>query len=269
MNELEDFLDEVLQMDFNIQAEDSSPYQASSGAWGAAGGGRLARPAQGRGASAAAGMGSARGGASCGDAGPVADGSPPPTQIARSLINMHQQVASGDYSYVQHLRSIPQPNTAACPREANGELGADEESSSSDEEEWAQEGPKAMDAEVRRGRWLLMSRKKHYVAAVFLRFPLLSSACCSADAQIRRAARTWIWMRLQHIQHRRRKWWTRTAFRSSCGGRADDECPLHPTLSCSFLLECECLSRTLRKGGWVGDGDCGGGGGGGGLGNQC
>lgn len=65
---------------------------------------------------------------------------------------MHTQVAAGDYSYVQHLRAIPTPNTAACQRVANGQPEADEESSSSEEEEEEEGGSEAMDAEVGGGQ---------------------------------------------------------------------------------------------------------------------
>eukprot|EP00887_Chlorella_sp_A99_P002522 scaffold6.g2522.t1 len=154
MNDLEDFLDEVLQMDFNIQAEDGSPYQARGAARrgapraiaaGAARrqGGALAGRAAGtpppasakrRGGAAAGGRAARPGRAAGGRAAPPTPPppAPPPPQVARSLVNMHTQVAAGDYSYVHHLRSIPSPSTAACQREANGLPEADEESSSSD-----------------------------------------------------------------------------------------------------------------------------------------
>lgn len=33
-------------------------------------------------------------------------------QMARNLVNMHNQVAGGDYSYVETLRKLPQLNCA-------------------------------------------------------------------------------------------------------------------------------------------------------------
>lgn len=39
-------------------------------------------------------------------------------QLARSLVNMHNAVAGGDYSYVEALRQLPGPNAmAACQRD--------------------------------------------------------------------------------------------------------------------------------------------------------
>lgn len=97
MCDLQDMLDEALQLDFNIQAEDDSPYQ-----------------------------------------------------VARLLVNMHNQVAAGDFSYVQQMREAAAQQAAAAAaaasqRVANGEPGADEDSSSEDEE--GSDGEDAMDAE--------------------------------------------------------------------------------------------------------------------------
>ncbi|PRW61414.1 pre-rRNA-processing TSR2 isoform X1 [Chlorella sorokiniana] len=98
MCDLQELLDEALQLDFNIQAEDDSPYQ-----------------------------------------------------VARLLVNMHNQVAAGDFSYVEQMRADQahaqaQQAAAASQRLANGEPGADEDSSS-DEEGSEDEDGEAMDAE--------------------------------------------------------------------------------------------------------------------------
>jgi pre-rRNA-processing protein TSR2 len=79
--ELEDLLDEALQVDFNVQAEDDSPYQ-----------------------------------------------------VARSLINMHNQVAGGDASYVHSLQQV-QPLAAGASQHVPRPIvpGEDAESSSSDD----------------------------------------------------------------------------------------------------------------------------------------
>ncbi|EFN51517.1 hypothetical protein CHLNCDRAFT_140215 [Chlorella variabilis] len=84
MCDLQDLLDEALQLDFNIQAEDDSPYQ-----------------------------------------------------VARLLVNMHNQVAAGDFSYVQQMRvaaAAASQVAAASQRAPNGLSEADEDSSSSDDE---------------------------------------------------------------------------------------------------------------------------------------
>lgn len=74
-----------------------------------------------------------------------------PLQVARLLVNMHNQVAAGDFSYVQQLREAAAQQAAAAAaaasqRVANGEPGADEDSSSEDEE--GSDGEDAMDAEA-------------------------------------------------------------------------------------------------------------------------
>lgn len=80
--DLEDLLDEALQLDFNIQAEDDSPYQ-----------------------------------------------------MARNLVNMHNQVAGGDYSYVETLRKLPQLNCAGSSQRDQNMQQDDESTSSEDEED--------------------------------------------------------------------------------------------------------------------------------------
>ena len=86
--DLEDLLDEALQMDFNVQAEDDSPYQ-----------------------------------------------------VARSLVNMHNQVAGGDASYVESLSKLQPSAAASSLREERpsmtipGEEDDGSSSSSSDEDE--------------------------------------------------------------------------------------------------------------------------------------
>lgn len=91
--DLEDFLDEAIQTDFNVQAEDDSPYQ-----------------------------------------------------VARSLVNMHNQVAAGDFSYVESLRQQQPANAAAC-QNADGSNAAAESSSSDDEDSGSEGEDDAMDAE--------------------------------------------------------------------------------------------------------------------------
>jgi hypothetical protein len=59
-------------------------------------------------------------------------------QVARQLVNMHNQVAAGDFSYVQHLQQQQQAAAqaaAASQRAPNGLPEADEDSSSSGEED--------------------------------------------------------------------------------------------------------------------------------------
>lgn len=94
-NDLEGLLDEALQVDFNVQAEDDSPYQ-----------------------------------------------------VARSLVNMHNQVALGDVSYVEALRRLQPIASAACQQEARPKDPEASEDSSSSDEESADEGEDdAMDVE--------------------------------------------------------------------------------------------------------------------------
>jgi len=59
-------------------------------------------------------------------------------QVARSLVNMHNQVASGDVSYIEELRKLHPVGISASQRIQRPEDGENEESSSSDEE--AEEG---------------------------------------------------------------------------------------------------------------------------------
>ncbi|PSC70621.1 pre-rRNA-processing TSR2-like protein [Micractinium conductrix] len=101
MFDLQDLLDEALQVDFNIQAEDDSPYQ-----------------------------------------------------VARQLVNMHNQVAAGDFSYVEQMRAAAAQAAAAAAaaaaasqRAPNGLPEADEDSSSSVDEEDGSDDDDAMDAE--------------------------------------------------------------------------------------------------------------------------
>ena len=92
-SDLEELLDEALQVDFNVQAEDDSPYQ-----------------------------------------------------VARSLVNMHNQVAGGDFSYLESLRQ-QQPASAAACQNADGPAAEEEDSSSSDEEGGSDDEGDAMDAD--------------------------------------------------------------------------------------------------------------------------
>lgn len=80
-SDLEVILDEVLQCDFNVLADDDSPYQ-----------------------------------------------------VSRSLVNMHNQVATGDYSYIEQLKATPVPMPEAC-RQVFAPEDEENDSSSSDEEE--------------------------------------------------------------------------------------------------------------------------------------
>lgn len=75
----------------------------------------------------------------------------PHTQVARMLVNMHNQVAAGDFSYVEQMRAAAAQAQAAAAaqasqRVANGVPEADDDSSS-DEDEEGSEGDD-MDAEV-------------------------------------------------------------------------------------------------------------------------
>lgn len=94
LSDLEQILNEALQVDFNVLAEDDSPYQ-----------------------------------------------------VARSLFNMYHQVAGGDVTYINHLRSLP-----AAPGSLFGQsqkvCDNDDDSSSSDgEEDGEEDDADAMDAE--------------------------------------------------------------------------------------------------------------------------
>lgn len=96
MFDLQELLEEALQLDFNIQAEDDSPYQ-----------------------------------------------------VARLLVNMHNQVAAGDFSYVQQMRQQAAAQQAAAAaaasqRAPNGLPEADDDSSS---DEGSDDEDDAMDAE--------------------------------------------------------------------------------------------------------------------------
>uniref|UniRef100_A0A1D1ZRP3 Pre-rRNA-processing protein TSR2-like protein n=2 Tax=Auxenochlorella protothecoides TaxID=3075 RepID=A0A1D1ZRP3_AUXPR len=86
MLDLADLLDQAISEDFNIQAEDDSPYQ-----------------------------------------------------LARSLVNMHNQVAQGNYEYVHQLQATPAGAAAASqnaqPAEEEGSSSSGEGSGSDDEGE--------------------------------------------------------------------------------------------------------------------------------------
>lgn len=84
---MEGLLDEALQVDFNVQAEDDSPYQ-----------------------------------------------------VARSLVNMHNQVASGEVSYIETLRQLQPVSSTACQQEARPKDPEASEDSSSSEDEGEDEG---------------------------------------------------------------------------------------------------------------------------------
>jgi pre-rRNA-processing protein TSR2 len=86
-SDLEGLLDEALQVDFNVQAEDDSPYQ-----------------------------------------------------VARSLVNMHNQVASGEVSYIETLRQLQPVSSTACQQEARPNDPEASEDSSSSEGEGEDEG---------------------------------------------------------------------------------------------------------------------------------
>jgi pre-rRNA-processing protein TSR2 len=75
-------LEDALQTDFNVQAEDDSPYQ-----------------------------------------------------VSRSLVNMHNQVASGDHSYVESLRHLQPISAAVCQKESGPPDPEADSSSSSDEDQ--------------------------------------------------------------------------------------------------------------------------------------
>jgi ribosomal protein L12E/L44/L45/RPP1/RPP2 len=78
-----------------------------------------------------------------------------PVQVARLLVNMHNQVAAGDFSYVNEMKSqaaaaASSQAAAASQRAPNGLPDADESSSDEDDaEEGSQGSAEAMDAEVR------------------------------------------------------------------------------------------------------------------------
>jgi len=80
-SDLEVILDEALQCDFNVLADDDSPYQ-----------------------------------------------------VSRSLVNMHNQVATGDYSYIEQLKATPVPMPEAC-RQVFAPEDEENDSSSSDEDD--------------------------------------------------------------------------------------------------------------------------------------
>ena len=89
MSDLEELLEEAIQVDFNVQAEDDSPYM-----------------------------------------------------VSRSLVNMYNQVAHGDVSYIQTLREQFEKNgqnivakSMRDPGSFMGEGGSESSSSSSSEEE--------------------------------------------------------------------------------------------------------------------------------------
>lgn len=98
MSDLEELLDEVIQVDFHVQAEDDSPYM-----------------------------------------------------VARSLVNMYNQVANGDSSYVDTLRQQHQDRAALdkSVRDPGASHGGDfmGDSSSSDDDEEEEQG-EAGSAEV-------------------------------------------------------------------------------------------------------------------------
>lgn len=99
MLDLEELLDEALQVEFNVQAEDDSPYQ-----------------------------------------------------ISRNLVNMHNQVARGDLSYVQALEVNPNPIVDAIRASTglpgdNVEGGEGNESSSSEDESGDEDDEGGMDVD--------------------------------------------------------------------------------------------------------------------------
>lgn len=131
---------------------------------------------------------------------------PQPMQVARLLVNMHNQVAAGDFSYVQQMREAAAQQAAAAAaaasqRVANGEPGADEDSSSEDEE--GSDGEDAMDAEVsmvaRAVRVCGPARSPCFVQPQFVTLSGCVAAGGSAAVQLQtclppcRAARTWRW----------------------------------------------------------------------------
>ena len=71
-----------------------------------------------------------------------------PQQVARMLVNMHNQVAAGDFSYVQQMRAAgaAQAAAAASQRAPNGVPDADEDSSL--DEDGSETGSDGTDAEV-------------------------------------------------------------------------------------------------------------------------
>jgi pre-rRNA-processing protein TSR2 len=78
-------------------------------------------------------------------------------QVARSLVNLHNQVAGGDYAYVAQLRASAPAAVGASAREARpaGAGGGEEDGSSSSssgeedgEEEGEEEGGDAMDVDA-------------------------------------------------------------------------------------------------------------------------
>ena len=184
MCDLQDLLEDALQLDFNIQAEDDSPYQ-----------------------------------------------------VARLLVNTHNQVAAGDLSFVEQMRAdaaraAAAQAAAASQRVANGVPDADDDSSSEDEEEGSEDegGSDAMDAEVCAGGGT--HPRPPHVAQGSAGVPPACCRCrCGAAACTRRspclavappvppcrAARIWIWRRRR--RRRRGRWWMRTVSKW-CSARA-------------------------------------------------
>jgi hypothetical protein len=140
MCDLQDLLDEALQVDFSIQAEDDSPYQA----------GKELRHR----ATRAALTRDANRSLPCHPLHPASNDArhrPLTSQVARLLVNMHNQVAAGDFSYVEQMRAAAasaaaQAAAAASQRAPNGVPEADEDSSS--DEEGGEASGDAMGAEV-------------------------------------------------------------------------------------------------------------------------
>lgn len=77
-----------------------------------------------------------------------------PYQVARSLINMHNQVASGDTSYVESLRALQAPPSSASQQEIRPKVPGEEDdddssssSSGSEEEDDQHDKGDAMDVD--------------------------------------------------------------------------------------------------------------------------
>ena len=75
--------------------------------------------------------------------------------MARLLVNMHNQVAAGDFSYVQEMRAAAAAASqaaaaaaAASQRAPNGHAEADDDSSSEEGSSSGDDDEDAMDAEV-------------------------------------------------------------------------------------------------------------------------
>jgi hypothetical protein len=78
-----------------------------------------------------------------------------PSQVARLLVNMHNQVAAGDFSYVQEMRAAAAAAAAqaaaaaaASQRAPNGHAEADDDSSSEEGSSSGDDDDDAIDAEV-------------------------------------------------------------------------------------------------------------------------